>query len=65
MEQGKHYIVTNWNSDLPKARMYVWTDTVTDNKVVGHVTEDDYPMVSTCTWFRVYCDEWTWTEYER
>jgi hypothetical protein len=65
MVQGRHYIVTNWHSDQPNKRMSVWTDIVTDTKVVGHVTEEDYPFTTCSTWLRSQCDEWTWTEYER
>ena len=65
MEQGKHYIVTNWNTDLPKARMYVWTDMVTDNKVVGHGQNTKGRTMETAVDTNALLEELMMQAYER
>ena len=62
IQENRHYIVTHWDTEMPSHTMRVWTDTVTDTMVKGHVSSKGYPLVDTCVWTRHMANTWTWTE---
>jgi hypothetical protein len=62
MKEWSRYIVTNWDTDNPKKRMYVYTNLVDAEQVTGQQTTDDYRFPSTSKWSRTMADRWTWTE---
>ena len=62
MKEWSWYTVTNWHTDNPKKRMYVFTNEVNAEKVSGQITTDDDRFPSTSTWSRTMADRWTWTE---
>jgi hypothetical protein len=62
MKEWSRYIVTNWDTDNPKKRMYVYTNLVDAEQVTGQITTDDYRFPSTSKWSRTMADRWTWTE---
>jgi hypothetical protein len=65
IQENRHYIVTHWVTEKPLHTMRVWTDTVTDTMVKGHVSSKGYPLVDTCVWTRHLASAWTWTEIEK
>ena len=65
IQQGKRYRVTGWSTHNPLQAMTVWTDTVTDTMVKGHVTAKGYPLTDTCVWTRHLANSWVWTEIDR
>ena len=62
MEQGKRYRVTGWHSLNPRQVMTVWTDTVTETEVRGHISTGNYNIISASTWDRELADSWVWCE---
>ena len=62
MKEWHRYIVTEWDTDNPKKRMYVYTNLVDAEQVTGQQTTDDYRFPSTSKWSRTMADRWTWTE---
>ena len=62
MKEWSRYIVTEWDTDNPKKRMYVYTNLVDAEQVTGQITTDDYRFPSTSKWSRTMADRWTWTE---
>jgi hypothetical protein len=62
MKAWSWYTVTDWDTDKPHRRMYVYTNEVTAEMVTGQITTDDYNFPSTSKWSRTMADRWTWTE---
>ena len=62
MEQGKRYRVTGWSTLYPSQVMTVWTDTVTDTEVRGHISQGNYNIITASSWDRELADSWVWVE---
>jgi hypothetical protein len=65
MKEWTWYTVTDWDTDNPQKEMYVYTNEVTDKRVTGQQTTDDYRFPSSSAWSRTMADRWTWTEATR
>jgi hypothetical protein len=62
IQENRHYIVTHWDTHNRNKEMRVWVDHIDEGTVKGHMSQPEYPLVSTQVWSLTIARQWAWTE---